>query len=219
MGIKPVRFSDYIFSLVHTTVLTVFLLTFVQSTAFSTSRIKQKQAARLYSGQLIKNGSSFSLQLANSTQIYNLSFSDSTSEKIINRLTSGDYISIQADTTAMSENILKIMNINFVGLNSLLGLWLGDDNACYYFKGFTSFIVFNVNSNGQCTIPDETTDPTKLHKASYFINPDEYDWFLVISDHKVQFAAELFIISSHTVQINLFDHQDGSILSKVILRR
>jgi hypothetical protein len=111
-----------------------------------------------------------------------------------------------------------VTSINYIGLISLLGTWLGDDNVCYYFRSFTSFLIFNPDTNGACTL-SPGIDGKKGRRMSYFITPDDVDWFLLISDKSTQYAAELIIKNSKTIQLNLFDEQTGDILSKVILRR
>jgi hypothetical protein len=200
----------------------LYLLFSLPGFGFSaTSKSSKEIASSIYSGILTKKNKSYSLQLSNSTEKYALAFNDTISQEIIQRLTTGDFVSIQA--LNMTKNILNktlnIVSINYIGLNVLLGSWLGDDNVCYCFKNFTSFIIFNPTQTGACVLPNEPLNPKQSRKMSYFVNPDIQDWFLLISDKKVQYAAELLIKTPKTIQFNLFDQETGAIVSKVILRR
>jgi hypothetical protein len=172
---------------------------------------------QIYEGLLFKNNQNYSLVLSNSTEQYDLIFDNDVSEQIVQRLTTGDFISLHA--TNLRNGKLNILDINFVGLNLLLGIWLGDDNVCYHFKNFTTFLIFNPTKSGTCIPPIEPLNPKQTRKMSYFINPDSQDLLLLISDKTAQYAAELLIKNPKNIQFNLFDDRTGAIVSKVILRR
>lgn len=178
--------------------------------------VTMKNASFLYEGTLIISEAGLFLQQLESSVLVELSFQDPNSAIVLHRLSQGDFISIQAIKLNPTQAV--VTSINYIGLISLLGTWLGDDNVCYYFKNFTSFLIFNPDTNGACTL-SPGIDGKKGRRMSYFITPDDMDWFLLISDKSTQYAAELIIKNSKTIQLNLFDEQTGDILSKVILRR
>lgn len=177
----------------------------------------QKKASLLFEGTLKISSDGYFLQQLENAKPFKLTFTDPSSELILGRLIDGDFISVQG--TKASPQDLSVVGINYIGLSSLLGTWLGDDNVCYHFKSFTSFLIFNSNQNGRCVVPKETADPKSFRKMSYLIAPDDSGWYVLISDKSTQYAAELILKNSRTVQLNLFDQESGDILSKVILRR
>jgi hypothetical protein len=180
------------------------------------------QGAKLYNGKLIKKNSAYFLQTSGSagSTKYSLKFSSEVIEKVIDRLVTDDFIATQAkDTSTETEKSLTISSINYVGLNILLGTWVGDDKVCYNFKNFTTLYIFNKNSSGECIQPAATTDTSTLRKLNYFVNPDDSVWTLLISNSQIQYAAELLINNSKSLQLNLFDEQTGAILRKTNLRR
>ncbi len=179
---------------------------------------------KIYNGTLLKKNTSYRLLTSNSagqlTGDFSLAFQSSVTETIIKRLNTDDFISIQATRDLPSnKNKLNISGINFVGLHSLIGNWVGDDEVCYVFQNFTTLILHNKNKSGVCIAPLNNSDPKLARKMSYFVNPDEDGWLLQISDKSTQYIAELTIKNAKTIQLNLFDEQTGVILSKITLRR
>ncbi len=209
MNSKIVRLTNFIIPLLISCLL-------APQAALSVIKIAQTQ---MYSGVLSKKNHSYYLETAENAEKLLLTFNDSIVEKIIQRLSTGDFVSIQADVSTVKKNTLNTIGLNYIGLNVLLGTWRGDDDVCYNFKTFTTLFVFNTNSKGLCILPADTTNHLIVRKLSYFVNPDDQDWLLLISEKSAQYAAELLIKNQKTLQLNLFDEQTGAIISKVILRR
>jgi len=179
--------------------------------------------SKIYNGILRKKNQDIHLQVTDNNQTlttsYILNLKDSSSKKIIDRLSTGDFISVQAQNTKDSSQSLTVLSINYVGLNILLGLWLGNDNLCYHFQNFTNLMTYPKNLGESCSKSAMNPNLSKLKKMNYFVNPDDQAWLLLISDKSSQYAAELFIKNEKTIQLNLFDEQTGAILSHSILRR
>ena len=179
--------------------------------------VTKKNASFLYEGSLFISEAGLFLKQLESGVMIELIFQDPNNALVLHRLSQGDFVSLQ--TIKITPTQVAVTSINYIGLITLLGTWLGDDNVCYFFKSFTSFLIFNPDTNGACTFPPNLDGKKVGRRMSYFITPDDEDWFLLISDKSTQYAAELLIKNSKTIQINLFDEQTGDILSKVILRR
>ena len=179
--------------------------------------IPLQKTTSLFEGSILFSEQGLYIQQLESTVPLKLLFQDPNTELLLHGLAQGDFLSVQAQKNNTNE--LTVSGINYVGLVSLLGTWLGDDNVCYYFKSFTTFYIFNSDAQGACNLPKNSSGVKNYRKMSYFITPDDMGWFLLISDKSTQYAAELMIKNSKTIQINLFDEQTGDILSKVILRR
>ncbi len=214
MKTQPIRITDFN--------VATFIMTFCfPILMFSFSPLQNQ---KVFNGKLIKKNSVYCLQVTPPTGVptkYSLKYSSAVIETVIKRLDTDDFISVQGDesSTSNTEKTLTISSINYVGLNVLIGAWLGDDKVCYNFKNFTTLYIFNRNSSGTCVMPLNTTDSLIIRKMNYFVNPDDLVWTLLISNIKTQYAAELFINNTKTLQLNLFDEQTGAIFRKTILRR
>jgi hypothetical protein len=201
-----------------TYIFIVFLISFVNCLALAAPKSSEKNV-KMFSGLLSKKNQISYLSLGSDSEKFALKFNDSITQLIIDRLVTGDYLSVQADTSDIENMSLKIISINFIGLKALLGSWIGDDNVCYEFTSFTSFIIYNTNSKGVCVLPATNAGPSVSRKMSFVVLPDDQNWFLLISNKTTQYAAELLLKNSKTVQLNLFDEENGDIISKVVLRR
>ncbi len=214
MNTQPIRISDLN--------VATFIMTFCFPILMFSFTPLQNQ--KVFSGKLIKKNSVYGLQVTPPAGVptkYSLKYSSAVIETVIKRLDTDDFISVQGDesTTSNTEKTLTISSINYVGLNVLIGTWQGDDKVCYNFKNFTTLYIFNRTSSGACAMPLNTKDSLVIRKMNYFVNPDDLVWTLLISNIKTQYAAELFINNTKTVQLNLFDEQTGAIFRKTILRR
>jgi hypothetical protein len=182
-----------------------------------------RQTQKIFSGILTKKRTAFTLKIAalpgKQPKNFILNFTTPTVEKIMQRMGTGDFVSLQISGKSLDGRRLRVSDINYIGLNILLGPWLGDDDVCYDFRSFTSLILSHKNTYGECTTPPHQDSQALSRKLSYFVNPDDNGWILLISDTSAQYIAELNIRNSTTIQLSLFDKQTGSILSKVILRR
>ncbi len=196
--------------------LCIFLLPTAVFSQSVTIGATQKTSS-LFEGSLLFSSKGLYIQQLENSEPLKLLFHDPNAELLLHRLNHGDFISIQAEKVSPTE--LEVSGINYIGLASLLGTWLGDDNVCYFFKSFTTFYIFSPDTQGACVFSKNSTGIKNLRKMSYFITPDDMGWYMLISDKSTQYAAELMIKNSKTIQINLFNEQTGDILSKVILRR
>lgn len=214
MNIKTIQYPNQILCLVAL-IFAVPVFSFSMNKSQPTTTIN-------YSGILSKKNQTYTLQTSASNGIiqnYTLRFNDSIIEKIIHRLSAGDFISAISNSLPTADKTLNITGLNYIGLNLLIGTWLGDDDACYSFQNFTSLSIFNKNSKGFCLQPAQLSQSTDARKLSYFVNPDDQGWLLLISDKSAQYVAELNIKNTKTIQLNLFDKQTGTILSQITLRR
>ena len=235
MKICQIRFSDYIFCLFLSLCLTSSALSEVcnQKATAAPPKLHVNLQVKLpvkppvssqtnYSGIITLKNTEYILQIKKSEKKYKLAFANLQIERVVKRLNTGDFVSIQTDgiiTNESTEPTLKIISLNYIGLNVLLGTWIGSEGVCYHFKNFTTFYIFNPNSKNQCPLPNFDTPSNAFREMNYFVNPDDLQWILLISDKKSQYAAELFINSTINLQLNLFDQATGNTISKVILRR
>ena len=175
--------------------------------------------AQLYSGVITKidTDGKYILKDRRSGDSFTLNYATNVTSLQVNRLGIGDFISFLGHRDD-SKNEVIIETVNYISLSTLLGIWLGDDDSCYYFEGFTKLSVYSANQNGLCDMP-MIVAKSKIRKLNYFINPDVANWYMVISDDTSNYAAELLIKNERTIQINLFDEVTGDILSKITLRR
>ena len=177
-------------------------------------------SAMLYSGTVTyvdPNENTYFFKDRKTGTEFELGYLTNVIAKQVNRLSKGDFISFHG-TYDSTRSKLIVETVNYVSLSTLLGIWLGDDNSCYYFESFTKLSVYSANNNGLCDMP-MIVAKTKIRKLNYFINPDVAVWYMVISDNQTNYAGELLIKNDRTRQINLFDEVTGDILSKITLRR
>ena len=117
-----------------------------QITSPTPAPVTKKNASFLYEGTLIISEAGLFLQQLESSVLIELTFQDPNSALVLHRLSQGDFVSLQAIKATPLQVV--VTSINYIGLISLLGTWLGDDNVCYYFRSFTSFLIFNPDTNG-----------------------------------------------------------------------
>ena len=125
-------------------------------------------------------------------------------------LTSGDFISIDG-TRSLTKGTITAKSINYVGLKKLLGVWSTEDAFCYNFISYNNLIVTR-KINGQCTsnYPSEYT---------YIINPESRVWTLLVSGENNSYVGDLYLPSSDTLEIDLYDSETGAILRQLSLRK
>lgn len=173
--------------------------------------------AKSFSGEIVLKSKTKYLVNTKSLIASQLHASDEIIASQIERLSTKDYLSLQGSLQIeQGRSSILVESIDFVGLGALLGIWKGSDNICYHFKSYTSLELFAPDFNQKCTISGSKIKPRKL---SYFINPTNSVWIMLITDETKNFAGELKIKSKSRVQIDLFDNDSDNILSKITLRR
>ncbi len=129
----------------------------------------------------------------------------------LNKLSSGDYVSLDA-TVNSKKNSLTVKAINYMGLKSLLGIWIGDDSYCYNFISFTEFIISDLVGEKKCASP---TTPA----LTYIINPGSKTWTMLISNEHSSYVGDLKLKSPMSAQIELFNSETGVALKALNLKR
>lgn len=142
---------------------------------------------------------------------YTLVGSTKITEDVLKKLRHGDFISVEGQKIK-NGTAINVESINYVGLKSLLGVWLGDDNHCYTFGSFTEFSISPLVNGKKCTV---STSPT----YTYIASPSIQSWLLLISGQRNIYVGDLKFISPRDAQIQLFDSETGDILRTLRLRR
>lgn len=132
-------------------------------------------------------------------------------DAVLKKLKHGDFISVEGQKTK-TGNTINVESINYVGLKSLLGIWVGDDDYCYIFDSFTEFSIAPLVKGKKCTPP---TTPSYTYLAS----PSVQSWLLLISGQRNIYVGDLTFIGPRDAQIQLFDSETGDILRTLRLRR
>ena len=149
----------------------------------------------------------------NSGKVFELTFEDKNVEALFHKLKSKDYVSFSGARSATVSSI-RVDSINFVGLNDLLSVWKGDDRYCYAFLNFTEFVIYPIKSSA-CGKP-----PKSAKTYAYTINPTEFNnWVILLSNEQANYAADLALKSSTSVEISLYDSNTGYILKVIKLRK
>lgn len=147
---------------------------------------------------------------------YTLDFTNEVSEQQIKRLNNGDFASVTANFSSIASSLIYVTSVDYIGLESLIGIWRSETDMCYEFTSFTRLYVFAPNKEGQC---ERDVNPDKYGKYNYFINPDVGAWTMLISNSNSEFFGELSIINDSHLEIELFDNQTDATLGTIVLRR
>jgi hypothetical protein len=158
-----------------------------------------------------------SIQMNDEVKMMTLQISSEPDRKLFRRLKSGDYLAFQGQRVAR-ENTLKLLSLDYIGLKSVLGIWIGDDGLCYNFSRFTQLTVFAQSFNGGCVAP-ASLDISLPKTFKYFITPNENNWDILVGDQDVYFTAEFQLISPNNIAAQIFDTETGKIVSELILWR
>lgn len=192
--------------------LVVLLINLVFCFAFSHSA----QAAETIKGRIKIIDNTYLLVTKNQIA-YTLDFTNQVSEQQIRRLNNGDFASVTANFSSLAASLIYVTSVDYVGLESLLGIWRSDtEEMCYEFATFTRLYAFAPNKEGDCI---RSADPIKSGKYNYFINPDVGAWNMLISNSNSEFFGELSIIDEDHIEIELFDNQTDATLGTMVLRR
>lgn len=129
----------------------------------------------------------------------------------INKLSDGDFISIEGSKNNV-QNTITINSVNYIGLSVLLGTWLGEDSYCYHFTSFTEFSISYQEIGKTCL-------PTSTPSYTYFVNPTTTKWVMLLAGERGSYVGDLTINSPKDVQIELYDSETGDILRHIRLRK
>jgi len=132
----------------------------------------------------------------------------------ISRLKTGDFLSFEGYID-QQNSILYVSSVNYVGLKDLLGNWFGDDEYCYKFKNFNSLSIFNKADNKKC----DFSVSFLAREFSYFINPSDLDWSVLLSDNDDSYLMDLTLNSKNSAELSLYDSRSGDILRQIRIRR
>ncbi len=170
--------------------------------------------AMSYSGVfIVSEDKKLRLKEESSGKSYELESDSAEVRKILKKLKKEDYISFDGARSATVTSI-RVDSVNFVGLHDLLAAWKGDDHYCYNFNSFTEFSIYP-KENSQCR-----TMPKTARKYSYTVNPtEEGNWVILLSDDKANYAADLTVKTSSSIQIQLYDSNTGYILKVIKLKK
>lgn len=170
--------------------------------------------AMSYSGVFIlSDDKKLRLKDDSSGKSYELESDSSEVKKVLKKLKVDDYVSFDGARSATVTTI-RVDSINFVGLHDLLGAWKGDDHYCYNFINFTEFSIYP-KEDFKCL-----TTAKSSRKFSYTVNPTEDgDWVILLSDDQSNYAADLSLKTSNSIQIQLYDSDTGYILKVIRLKK
>lgn len=159
------------------------------------------QAYELVTGFYYKNYNNLNyIYVPQSERFYSLGFADEVIAAQLNRLDSGDFLSLQV--TKESESFLTVNWIESVGLQKFLGLWT------------TRGISLHVTSFDSATLHATKFNkliPSGLKKNyTYSIVPgnENNEWVMFFSDQSDSYfvTAE---INAKTIKISFFDNENG----------
>lgn len=129
----------------------------------------------------------------------------------LNKLDTGDFISIEGSRNGGSETLI-VKAINYVGLQQMIGAWLNEDTGyCYIFSSYTEFSIAR-RIGTTCVDPDEDV-------YTYFVNPTSKKWLLLISGQNDSYVGDIQISALNRMEIKLYDSDNGSILRQLSLRK
>ena len=180
-------------------------------------------SAKTYAGRLEKATGHYYIS-RNSTR-YELLFKDASFEPLMQKLKTKDFISLEgalASPSASRNKTLKVnvTEINYIGLNDLLGFWKDQTGYCHYFSGFTTLKKFFPVQPLDCNMKSLARAKNFVTNLNYFINPDSGDvWNLLISGDQDQYFAELIQLDSDTNKMILYNSYDGNLFTEDTLKR
>lgn len=144
---------------------------------------------------------------------YSLVYSDDSVQTSVSLLKKNDFISFEGSKSP-TKPALRVDSINYVGLSDLLGLWAGDDNYCYNFSTFTDLSIYPKTIS--CAKPPTASSPRSF---GYTINPADSGWFMLLTDNKAQYTADLKMINKKSAELSLYDVNNGNLLRLIKLTK
>jgi hypothetical protein len=128
----------------------------------------------------------------------------------INRLSDGDYVSVEAGISVKS-GIMNVAYFHYVGLKSLIGTWVGDDTYCYSFTSFNEFAITQKR--------DKKCLNTIISKYVYTINPSNNAWVILVSSDTDSFVGDISPLITQDFELKLYDSSSGDIVRNLKLKK
>lgn len=171
--------------------------------------------AKQYEGRIVsvENGL-VRLNETNLKQTLDLTFKDADAALSISKLKPDDFVSFEG-VKNLTKSFLRVDSINYVGLAVLMGIWTGDDGYCYKFSSYTEFLIFP--KSGDCN--RKITRRSAPREFAYTLNVSDDNWFMLLSDARGRYAADVAIISPKNVELSLYDVNNGNILRLIKLTK
>lgn len=168
--------------------------------------------AMSFGGLVSKSGPKILFNYVADNQQYSLVGSTPIISTYLNKLKTGDYVSIDGSKNDL-EKTLIVNSINYIGLKDLLGFWMSDDNSlCFNFVDFTEFSVYQQSSEKKCLISTKKS-------YTYFVSPTTNSWALLFGNEQISYVGDLKVGSPRSIQITLYDSLSGNALRYLHLRR
>lgn len=139
-------------------------------------------------------------------------------EKLFGRLKVGDYMAFQAQKTT-KKNYYSLTSVDYIGLQSLLSIWTGDDGLCYHFTHFSQLTVYLQDRFGSCTTGGFSKSTSFPKTFKYFITPNESSWDILVGDRDLYFSAEFEFENDDEIFARIFDTDTGKVNSELTLWR
>lgn len=128
----------------------------------------------------------------------------------LGKLTTGDFVSVEGSANTTQKNI-TVRSINYVGLRSMIGSWVGNEPYCYNFVNYNLFTVTR-KVNDRCT-EDIASEYT------YLVNPHVQAWVVLVSGEYNSYVGDIHLLNSQSLEIDLYDSESGAILRQLSLRK
>lgn len=167
--------------------------------------------AALYEGKVEKIKNRFYFTGSKDPKKLILSATSPIVATYLNKLSDGDFISIEANRIQSSETLM-VKSINYVGLQQMLGTWITEDTGhCYVFSSYTEFSIARRFGN-TCITMDEDI-------YNYFVSPSTKQWILLIAGENDSYVGDIQVSALNRMEIKLYDSDNGSILRRLSLRK
>jgi hypothetical protein len=166
--------------------------------------------AAIYEGDVHKSRNSIYITNKADNKKYLLVNSTAILDVHLNKLTSGDFASIEGVKNT-TQNTITVKSINYVGLRRLLGSWVGNEPYCYNFVNYNLFTVTR-------KVGERCTDDL-ASEYTYLINPDTQAWVVLISGEYNSYVGDVHLLNRESLEIDLYDSESGAILRQLSLRK
>lgn len=176
--------------------------------------------AKTYSGRI--NHLNNQIYLEKSRIAYLLKTESAEDLMLLEKLQNEDYVSLEAEIVNQDSPspLLVVSDINYIGLNDLIGYWESQTGECYAFTSFTKMSTYTPNTDIPCSSRSSRVPDKPNHTSyTYFINPKDLTWDLALSSEHKQFAAEIISLTKTSVHLNFYEAQTGQSVGDVILTK
>lgn len=170
-----------------------------------------KSFAISFDGKVTLNKGGVYLNDRLTKQTYALTGSTPIISTYLNKLSDGDFLSVEGGRVA-KQSVIAVDSVNYIGLSALLGSWIGDDMYCYSFTSFTEFSISRRGYGKKCL-------PVFSPSYTYFVNPSTDSWVMLLAGDRGSYVGDLIINNAKDAEIQLYDSETGDILRKIHLRK